>query len=38
MNRAKKEWRRRRSRRAAKSVVKPEGMLKRLLKAVKGTV
>ena len=37
MNRAKKEWRRRRSRRAAENA-KPEGMLKRLLEPVKGTV
>ena len=35
MNRAKKEWRRRRSRRASENV-KPGGMLKRLLGAVKG--
>lgn len=37
MNRAKKEWRRRRSRRASENM-KPGGMLKRLLETVKGTV
>ena len=36
MNRAKKEWLRRRLRRAAKSVVIPGGMLKRLLGTMKG--
>ena len=37
MNRAKKEWRRRRSRRAAENA-KPEGMLKRLLEPVNARI